>query len=78
MFRIRVSASGTELEWIQHDYSGAFGLGGHCFPGSTDDGTHKGQVTSFACDGPDSFDWGAEVLAWFETHPPRAPHIEAQ
>lgn len=69
--RLRYSnASGTELEFIRHDYTGNIVLGGHCFPGSSDtQGGEPGQLFGFACDGPTAFDWGQAVLQFFLDHP---------
>jgi hypothetical protein len=65
------SPSGTVFEFIQHDYSSSQSLTkGHCFPGSMDlDGGVPGQVFGFACQPPNSFVWGDEVMAFFMAHP---------
>jgi poly(3-hydroxybutyrate) depolymerase len=65
------SPSGTVFEFIQHDYSSVqtFTMG-HCFPGSKDlDGGEPGQVFGFACQPPNSFVWGDEVMKFFMAHP---------
>ena len=65
------SPSGTAFEFIQHDYSSSqsFTLG-HCFPGSMDlDGGAPGQVFGFACQPPNGFVWGDEVMKFFVAHP---------
>ncbi len=63
------NANGTVFEFIQHDYTGAALIGGHCYPGSTDPGGAPGQVFSFKCDQPAPFVWGEAVMAFFEAHP---------
>ncbi len=65
------SPSGTVFEFIQHDYSSAQTFTkGHCFPGSEDlDGGEPGQVFGFACQPPNSFVWGDEVMKFFMAHP---------
>ena len=71
------NASGTVLEYIRHVYRSSAtsiiplvpDIVGHCYPGSTDDGSQPGQLYSFACDPPNAFDWGAEVLRFFQAHP---------
>jgi polyhydroxybutyrate depolymerase len=62
--------SGTVLEFLQHDYSSPQAiLRGHCYPGSSDPGGAQGQLFSFACTPPNSFDWGVEAMAFFIAHP---------
>jgi len=63
------NANGTVFEFIQHDYTGADFLGGHCYPGSTDPGGQTGQVFDFDCYQPAAFVWGEAVMAFFEAHP---------
>jgi dienelactone hydrolase len=65
------SPSGTVFEFIQHDYSSVQTFTkGHCFPGSKDlDGGEPGQVFGFACQPPNSFVWGDEVMKFFMAHP---------
>ena len=65
------SPSGTVFEFIQHDYSSSQTFTkGHCFPGSKDlDGGEPGQVFGFACQPPNSFVWGDEVMKFFMAHP---------
>ncbi|HVO30133.1 MAG TPA: hypothetical protein VMV18_05340 [bacterium] len=63
------NANGTVVEFISHDYTSPPAvLHGHCFPGSTDPGGAPGQLFSFACTGPNAFDWGEEAMAFFEAH----------
>ena len=70
-------STGGLLEFISHDYASSaevFGipetrLDGHCFPGSTDPGGAPGQLFPFGRDGPTSFTWGTEVVAFFVAHP---------
>lgn len=63
------NARGTSFELIEHHYSSSNGLIlGHCFPGSADPGTEPGQVASFACAGPNAFDWGTVVVDFFDAH----------
>jgi hypothetical protein len=67
--RVRyTSDAGTPFEMLTHQYSGAVVLGGHCYPGSTDPGTATGQLFTFKCNGTNGFDWGNEVLDWFDRH----------
>lgn len=73
---------GVPFEYIQHRYAtdAAFlgvGLGGHCYPGSTDltvtppDQTviPPDQLMPFGCQGHTDFNWGEEVIRFFEAHP---------
>lgn len=62
-------SSGTVVEFIQHGYTANAIIGGHCYPGSTDDGSAPGQVFSFACEQPAPFHWGQAVLDFFIAHP---------
>ena len=69
--RVRyTSDAGTPFEYVTHQYTGTclVAIGGHCFPGSTDPGTATGQTCSFRCNGMNGFDWGTEVLEWFDSH----------
>ena len=65
------SPTGNVFEFIQHDYSSVQSLTkGHCIPGSKDfDGGVPGQVFGFACQPPNSFVWGDEVMRFFLAHP---------
>lgn len=71
------NASGPVLEFLSHDYSSnaqvplvsQTKLLGHCYPGSTDPGNQPGQLFSFKCDQTASFNWGEEVVAFFQAHP---------
>jgi polyhydroxybutyrate depolymerase len=65
------NAQGTVLELVEHTYSASSALlGGHCFPGSSDtSGGEPGQLFGFGCIGPNAFDWGEEVIAFFKAHP---------
>jgi polyhydroxybutyrate depolymerase len=64
-----VNANGTVYEFLQHDYAATAFVKGHCYPGSGDPGGAPGQLFSFACVGPDAFDWGQEAMAFFLAHP---------
>lgn len=60
------------VEWLDHTYetdpaSSAASAKGHCIPGSTVPA--NAPQYNYACKGPNGFDWGAEVLAFFEAHP---------
>jgi len=58
------------LELIEHDYAAeSFILGGHCFPGSNDQGDAPGQLFSYGCVDPTSFAWGEVVMQFFIAHP---------
>jgi len=75
-----VSPSGTPVEFLTHGYVVkekclVLDIKGHCFPGSTDPGTAMGQACSFACPPPSGFDWGAEVMAFFEAHPQKLGRV---
>lgn len=65
------SDAGTVLETLVHDYVAESSIiDGHCFPGSDDlDGDLPGQLFPFACQPPNAFDWGDEVVAFFLAHP---------
>lgn len=63
------NAKGDVFEMLQHEYSGATLLGGHCYPGSTDPGGEPGQVFSFKCDQTAAFNWGEAVMTFFLAHP---------
>jgi poly(3-hydroxybutyrate) depolymerase len=59
------STTGNVLEFISHDYTstGVGGiLDGHCLPMS-------GGDTFVSCALPVDYDWGAEVVRFFEQHP---------
>ncbi len=63
------NAAGTVLEFIRHDYAAESTIiRGHCYPGSRDPGGLSGQLFSFACLGDNAFNWGEEVIAFFEKH----------
>ena len=62
-------ASGGLFEFVQHDYTGAQLLGGHCYPGSADPGGEPGQFFSFKCDQTAAFVWGEKVMEFFIAHP---------
>lgn len=60
------------VEWLDHAYEinpvGMFSTAkGHCVPGSSVPG--NAPQYAVACAGPNAFDWGAEVLAFFERTP---------
>jgi pimeloyl-ACP methyl ester carboxylesterase len=63
------NSKGTVFEMLQHDYTGATLLGGHCYPGSSDPGGQPGQVFSFKCDQTSPFVWGKAVMEFFLAHP---------
>ena len=72
-----VNANGIVLEFISHDYySGApFGsrpVTGHCFPGSTVYYDPENPFQTFACEPPNSFNWGEELMKFFIAHPKNA------
>ena len=62
-------AKGTVFEFIQHDYTGAALIQGHCYPGSTDPGGVPGQLFSFKCDQTAAFNWGEAAMQFFLAHP---------
>lgn len=62
-------STGEVFEFIEHDYTGAQLLGGHCYPGSTDPGGEPGQFFSFKCDQTAAFNWGEAVMQFFIAHP---------
>lgn len=70
-----VSAQGTEVVWVEHDYRSKLRveLGGHCFPGSDDPGGAPGQLYPFGCEPPNAFVWGEMVMEFFRAHPRRGP-----
>jgi len=64
---------GALLELFEHhylltpnQYLPNFNRGGHCIPGSTVSGT---VLYDFACQGPNAFHWGEEVMRFFVAHP---------
>ncbi len=74
VLRQRTNKPGAGLiEWFDHTYEISTtnplftGAKGHCIPGSPVP-ANAGQYT-LACLGPNAFDWGAEVLAFFERTP---------
>ena len=61
------------IEWFDHAYEidpttpGIYGTAkGHCVPGST---VPKNAMYPAACKPPTAFDWGAEILTFFDAHP---------
>ena len=65
-------AGGPTLEWFEHSYVGDRAgtnpnINGHCIPGSTVPASTPEY--SVACKPPTAFDWGQEVLAFFDAHP---------
>lgn len=61
---------GTVFEFIEHEYTAPSSmLDGHCFPGSTDNGSSPGALFSFACKAPNAFVYGEEVVKFFKAHP---------
>jgi poly(3-hydroxybutyrate) depolymerase len=66
----RLSAKGTVVEHLRHDYVAASPiLAGHCYPGSSDPGTVPGQLFPFGCVKPNGFVWGEHVMQFFLAHP---------
>lgn len=65
------SATGTVLEFVQHDYQAAsFVLKGHCYPGSKDKGGEPGQLFPFNCtEAAPAFTWGEIAMAFFISNP---------
>lgn len=63
------NAKGTVFEMLQHDYTGAALIQGHCYPGSTDPSGQPGQVFSFKCNQTSPFKWGEAVMQFFLAHP---------
>jgi polyhydroxybutyrate depolymerase len=70
------NANGTVYEFVQHEYAVTPPLvmvvfGGHCMPGGTDVNTNPspGQTMFFGCAPPTAFDWGEEIVKFFEAHP---------
>jgi hypothetical protein len=54
---------GMVFDFLQHDYSAAVRLAGHCLPGGS-------KSSSFACTtGNPSFHFGEVALKWFIEHP---------
>jgi poly(3-hydroxybutyrate) depolymerase len=53
--------SGNVLEFISHDYTSAL-LAGHCLPMSN-------GSTFVSCSTPVDYDWGKEVVSFFQAHP---------
>ncbi|HVU01044.1 MAG TPA: hypothetical protein VHE30_04800 [Polyangiaceae bacterium] len=68
---------GHVFEFLKHEYQSPSAIAtvaikGHCFPGSPDQSvTLPGQLMSFGCTPPNSFDWGEEVMKFFVAHPKR-------
>lgn len=62
---------GRVLDFIEHRYENPSPvLGGHCFPGSDDDGATPGALFAFNCTDEDqAFVWGDVVLEFFAKHP---------
>ena len=69
------SASGTVVEFLQHDYVApanlVYYLGGHCLPGGQDLPTGSFPTTTmyFSCSEPTGFSWGQMVMQFFVAHP---------
>jgi len=68
------NANGTVFEFISHNYysSAPFGdrpVTGHCFPGSTVYYDPENPFQTFACEPPNSFNWGEEMMKFFIAHP---------
>jgi polyhydroxybutyrate depolymerase len=57
---------GALLELFEHHYLLTLNRGGHCIPGSTVSGT---GFYDYACQGPNAFHWGEEVMRFFVAHP---------
>jgi poly(3-hydroxybutyrate) depolymerase len=63
---------GATIEVLEHSYTiparGAWAwAGGHCYPGSTVD--PQARQYALACQGPNAFVWGEEVMRFFMAHP---------
>ena len=69
------SASGTVVEFLQHDYTAptnlVYYLGGHCLPGGQDLPTSSipSATMYFSCSEPTGFSWGQRVMQFFVAHP---------
>ena len=71
-----VSATGTTVEFLQHDYVAPgslllVNLGGHCLPGGQDlppNGTPNANLY-FSCVQPNGFTWGQQLMQFFVAHP---------
>lgn len=69
------SASGTVVEFLQHDYIApanlVYYLGGHCLPGGQDLPTSSipSATMYFSCSEPTGFSWGQMVMQFFVAHP---------
>lgn len=73
------SPRGVPFEFLEHDYASnsmigvpplAVAIKGHCYPGSDDFMvTEPGQLMAFACEPPNAFTWGEEVIQFFIAHP---------
>jgi poly(3-hydroxybutyrate) depolymerase len=66
---------GAVIEVFEHAYENApdgswAGAKGHCIPGSTVD--PKAPQYGLPCKGPTAFNWGEEVLRFFQAHPMEA------
>ena len=55
---------GGLFELFEHRYEMARG-GGHCAPGST----ATNPLYPYGCQGPNAFNWGEEVMRFFQAHP---------
>ena len=69
---VTTKAGAPRLEMLDHAYETVqdgprASVKGHCIPGST--ATPYATDYSIPCKLPNSFDWGAAVLAFFEAHP---------
>jgi poly(3-hydroxybutyrate) depolymerase len=66
------SADGVVIDVLEHGYENSpdsswAGAKGHCIPGSTVEPT--APQYALACKGPTTFNWGEEVMRFFQTHP---------
>ena len=61
-----VGRDGGLFELFEHRYEMPRGAGGHCIPGSP--AIHATQY-AYACQGPNAFNWGEEVMRFFQAHP---------
>ena len=56
---------GGVFELFEHRYEMSRG-GGHCVPGSP---PIDSRIYNYACQGPNAFNWGEEVMRFFQAHP---------
>lgn len=67
---VRYQNGDRTFEMLSHGYTTDNPvLGGHCYPGSTDEGGETGQLFSFACNAPTEFHWGEVAMEFFKAHP---------